>query len=116
MLLLSVVLFTIGAEIRVRIEDSLLASCFGDRFRDYQRTVPVYIRGITNGVAPGAVHIVFTIICIRRCRGCFRMKLIVRSQSLRIETPCDSSRLVGNMEVIRLARVTLMTRRAVYRY
>jgi protein-S-isoprenylcysteine O-methyltransferase Ste14 len=43
MLLLSTLLFMIGTEIRVRIEDGLLASRFGDRFRDYQRGVPAYI-------------------------------------------------------------------------
>jgi protein-S-isoprenylcysteine O-methyltransferase Ste14 len=36
-------LFLGGTEIRVRIEDGLLASRFGDRFRDYQRTVSAYI-------------------------------------------------------------------------
>jgi protein-S-isoprenylcysteine O-methyltransferase Ste14 len=38
-LLLSVVLFTIGTEIRVRIEDSLLASNFGEQFQEYKRSV-----------------------------------------------------------------------------
>jgi len=42
-LLLSVLIFAIGTEIRVRIEDRLLVSRFGDRFRDYQRNVPAYI-------------------------------------------------------------------------
>jgi protein-S-isoprenylcysteine O-methyltransferase Ste14 len=42
-LLLSVLVFAIGTEIRVRIEDRLLVSRFGDRFRDYQRNVPAYI-------------------------------------------------------------------------
>jgi protein-S-isoprenylcysteine O-methyltransferase Ste14 len=41
--LLSVVLFTIGTEIRVRIEDSLLASNFGQQFQEYKRGVPAYI-------------------------------------------------------------------------
>jgi protein-S-isoprenylcysteine O-methyltransferase Ste14 len=41
--LLSTLLFVIGTEIRVRIEDALLVSRFGDQFRDYQRTVPAYI-------------------------------------------------------------------------
>jgi protein-S-isoprenylcysteine O-methyltransferase Ste14 len=36
-------LFIIGTEIRVRIEDHLLASQFGDRFLEYQRRVPAYI-------------------------------------------------------------------------
>jgi protein-S-isoprenylcysteine O-methyltransferase Ste14 len=36
-------LFAIGTEIRVRIEDRLLASRFGDQFLDYQRRVSAYI-------------------------------------------------------------------------
>ena len=43
MLLVSVVLFFIGVEIRIRIEDALLASRFGETFRDYQRRVPAYL-------------------------------------------------------------------------
>jgi protein-S-isoprenylcysteine O-methyltransferase Ste14 len=43
MLLISTLLFMIGTEIRVRIEDGLLASRFGDQFRDYQRTTPAYV-------------------------------------------------------------------------
>ena len=39
----AVILFVIGAEIRIRIEDSLLASRFGDEFREYQRKVPAYL-------------------------------------------------------------------------
>jgi len=35
--------FVIGTEIRVRIEDDLLSSRFGDRFREYQRSVPAYV-------------------------------------------------------------------------
>jgi protein-S-isoprenylcysteine O-methyltransferase Ste14 len=42
-LLVSTLLFMIGAEIRVRIEDRLLASRFGDQFQDYQKTVSAYI-------------------------------------------------------------------------
>jgi protein-S-isoprenylcysteine O-methyltransferase Ste14 len=42
-LLLSALVFAIGTEIRVRVEDRLLVSRFGDRFRDYQRSVPAYI-------------------------------------------------------------------------
>jgi protein-S-isoprenylcysteine O-methyltransferase Ste14 len=41
--LLSVVLFVIGTEIRVRIEDGLLAARFGEKFLDYQREVPAYV-------------------------------------------------------------------------
>lgn len=32
-----------GTEIRVRIEDALLAARFGDQFRNYQQRVPAYI-------------------------------------------------------------------------
>lgn len=39
----SVLLLVIGTEIRVRVEDRLLAAQFGDEFRDYQRRVPPYI-------------------------------------------------------------------------
>lgn len=43
LLALSVLVFMTGTEIRVRIEEKLLVSRFGDRFRDYQRSVPAYI-------------------------------------------------------------------------
>jgi protein-S-isoprenylcysteine O-methyltransferase Ste14 len=43
MLLLATAVFIVGTEIRVRIEDRLLASRFGDEFRRYQRSVPPYI-------------------------------------------------------------------------
>lgn len=43
LLLLATLVFMIGTEIRVRIEERLLASRFGDRFGDYQRRVPAYI-------------------------------------------------------------------------
>jgi protein-S-isoprenylcysteine O-methyltransferase Ste14 len=39
----ALVLEIIGTEIRVRVEDALLASRFGDRFTEYQRRVPAYI-------------------------------------------------------------------------
>jgi protein-S-isoprenylcysteine O-methyltransferase Ste14 len=42
-LLLSAALFMIGTQIRVRIEDSLLAARFGDDFRDYQSKVSAYV-------------------------------------------------------------------------
>ena len=42
-LAVSVPLFIIGAEIRIRVEDALLASRFGDEFREYQRQVPAYL-------------------------------------------------------------------------
>jgi protein-S-isoprenylcysteine O-methyltransferase Ste14 len=40
LLVLSVLVFIVGTEIRVRIEDRLLAARFGDRIRDYQRSAP----------------------------------------------------------------------------
>lgn len=43
LLLLTTVIFIAGTEIRVRIEDTLLASHFGDRFTEYQHRVPAYI-------------------------------------------------------------------------
>jgi protein-S-isoprenylcysteine O-methyltransferase Ste14 len=43
LLVASMVVFIIGTEIRVRIEDKLLESRFGDRCRDYKRAVPAYI-------------------------------------------------------------------------
>ena len=43
LLLLSTILLIIGTEIRVRIEDRLLASRFGERFRQYQQCVPAYV-------------------------------------------------------------------------
>jgi protein-S-isoprenylcysteine O-methyltransferase Ste14 len=45
-LAISVVIFLTGTEIRVRIEDSLLAARFGDEFRAYQRSVRAYIPGL----------------------------------------------------------------------
>ena len=43
LLLLATAVFMLGTEIRVQIEDRLLASRFGDRLRQYQRRVPAYI-------------------------------------------------------------------------
>jgi protein-S-isoprenylcysteine O-methyltransferase Ste14 len=43
LLLPSLLLFVIGTEIRVRVEDHLLASSFGDRFVEYRQRVPAYI-------------------------------------------------------------------------
>ena len=43
LLLIATIIFIIGTEIRVRIEDKLLASQFGDRFLSYQRGVGAYI-------------------------------------------------------------------------
>jgi protein-S-isoprenylcysteine O-methyltransferase Ste14 len=42
-LAVALVFFIVGTEIRVRIEDSLLASRFGDRFTDYKRQVHAYL-------------------------------------------------------------------------
>jgi protein-S-isoprenylcysteine O-methyltransferase Ste14 len=39
----SLILFVIGAEIRVRIEESLLAERFGEDFQKYKKRVPAYI-------------------------------------------------------------------------
>jgi protein-S-isoprenylcysteine O-methyltransferase Ste14 len=36
-------LFLAGTEVRVRVEDRLLAAHFGDQFREYQRTTRAYI-------------------------------------------------------------------------
>jgi len=40
---LPLILFIAGTEIRVRTEDNLLASRFGDLFREYQKSVVAYI-------------------------------------------------------------------------
>jgi protein-S-isoprenylcysteine O-methyltransferase Ste14 len=42
-LAIALVLSVAGAEIRVRIEDRLLASRFGEQFTAYQKRVPAYI-------------------------------------------------------------------------
>jgi protein-S-isoprenylcysteine O-methyltransferase Ste14 len=39
----ALLLFVIGTEIRVRIEERLLASRFGEEFKEYKRSVPAYI-------------------------------------------------------------------------
>jgi protein-S-isoprenylcysteine O-methyltransferase Ste14 len=41
--LIALLIFICGTEIRVRVEDNLLASRFGEQFRSYQRSVPAYI-------------------------------------------------------------------------
>jgi protein-S-isoprenylcysteine O-methyltransferase Ste14 len=43
LLLLALLVFLSGTEIRVRIEERLLRSQFGDQFRDYQHGVRAYI-------------------------------------------------------------------------
>lgn len=40
---LAIVVFIIGTEIRVRVEDHLLAGHFGDTFQQYRRSTPAYI-------------------------------------------------------------------------
>ena len=42
-MLVGLVIFITGTEIRVRIEDRLLASRFGEEFESYRRAVPAYI-------------------------------------------------------------------------
>jgi protein-S-isoprenylcysteine O-methyltransferase Ste14 len=43
LLIAAVVMFLIGAEIRIRVEDALLLSHFGEEFRQYRASVPAYI-------------------------------------------------------------------------
>jgi protein-S-isoprenylcysteine O-methyltransferase Ste14 len=43
LLAIALVIFVIGTEIRVRIEDALLAARFGDQFRDFKHRVFAYI-------------------------------------------------------------------------
>ena len=43
LLLISFLVFMAGTEIRVRVEDQLLTSHFGARFKEYKRRVPSYI-------------------------------------------------------------------------
>jgi protein-S-isoprenylcysteine O-methyltransferase Ste14 len=43
LLLISVLVFAAGTETRIRIEDQLLGATFGERFREYQRSVSSYI-------------------------------------------------------------------------
>jgi len=43
LLLPSLLMLVIGTEIRVRIEEKLLAAQFGEQFLDYRRRVPAYI-------------------------------------------------------------------------
>ena len=42
-LILAVVIFLVGTEIRVRAEDQLLSSRFGEVFEQYQASVSAYI-------------------------------------------------------------------------
>ena len=43
MLLVASLVFIVGMEIRVRVEDRLLASRFGEQFLAYRRSVPAYV-------------------------------------------------------------------------
>ena len=43
LLVASIAVFVVGTEIRVRVEDRLLASRFGSRFDEYSRSVPAYV-------------------------------------------------------------------------
>jgi len=43
MLLLAVVLYVAGTEIRIHVEEGLLRSRFGDEFENYRRRVPAYL-------------------------------------------------------------------------
>jgi protein-S-isoprenylcysteine O-methyltransferase Ste14 len=43
LLIVSLLFFFAGTEIRVRIEDRLLSSRFGGQFRDYRDRVPAYV-------------------------------------------------------------------------
>jgi protein-S-isoprenylcysteine O-methyltransferase Ste14 len=40
---IALAIFLVGTEIRVRVEDSLLGSRFGEGFREYQRRVSAYV-------------------------------------------------------------------------
>ena len=42
-LIVAVAIFIVGTEIRVRAEDGLLESRFGETFREYRAAVPAYI-------------------------------------------------------------------------
>jgi len=41
--LVAMILFIAGTEIRVRVEDRLLAESFGEEFREYRRSTAAYI-------------------------------------------------------------------------
>jgi protein-S-isoprenylcysteine O-methyltransferase Ste14 len=43
LLLIAICVFIAGTEIRVRIEDALLLSRFGEQFREYQHAVFAYV-------------------------------------------------------------------------
>lgn len=52
MLLIAALVFIVGTEIRVRIEDKLLASRFGAEFSEYQSSVSAYIPFLKYSKAP----------------------------------------------------------------
>jgi protein-S-isoprenylcysteine O-methyltransferase Ste14 len=39
----AIAFFVAGTEVRIRVEDALLASRFGERFEEYRRRVPAYV-------------------------------------------------------------------------
>jgi protein-S-isoprenylcysteine O-methyltransferase Ste14 len=39
----AIAIFVVGIEIRIRAEDGLLVSRFGEAFKEYQESVPAYI-------------------------------------------------------------------------
>jgi len=47
LLLPALLLFLIGAEIRMRVEEKLLAARFGKQFRNYRRATPRWIPFLT---------------------------------------------------------------------
>jgi protein-S-isoprenylcysteine O-methyltransferase Ste14 len=50
--LAAVVVFVVGTEIRVRTEEKLLASHFGEEFTNYKRSTPAYIPFLKIAVRP----------------------------------------------------------------
>jgi protein-S-isoprenylcysteine O-methyltransferase Ste14 len=50
--LAAIAVFVIGTEIRVRTEEKLLASHFGEEFTNYKRSTPAYIPFLKISVRP----------------------------------------------------------------
>jgi protein-S-isoprenylcysteine O-methyltransferase Ste14 len=50
--LAALAVFVIGTEIRVRTEEKLLASHFGEEFTNYKRSTPAYIPFLKISVQP----------------------------------------------------------------
>ena len=46
LLIVALVVFLIGTEIRIRVEDALLAGRFGEEFRQYRAEVPALVPGV----------------------------------------------------------------------